>query len=258
MTGRDARHTEVGEPMLASDDIPTDFDASLFEGLADVDLPQDGELEDLLASTRAEVGAERGFRAWMRALPTRARVALVAVFGLTLVLLMTAASPRPDLGQLEAGALAVRAFVFSLAFAGSLAVGLRPLHRPLAPRWVELSLVAASPLALAILAWWPLGALGTDPDDMRAAASCFGSGLVFGLPVYVIMRLLDRGGRRAPALLAGIAAAVTSNAMLSLHCGNDAFLHVLCGHGALGLVFVLLAAIGVWLFGRGARARRPA
>ena len=67
-------------------------------------------------------------------------------------------------------------------------------------------------------------------------------GILLGVPVYAVTRLLDRGGTLLGPLLAALAAGLTGNFALQIHCPTNDTQHAMAGHAPVALVFVL--AIG--------------
>jgi len=65
-----------------------------------------------------------------------------------------------------------------------------------------------------------------------------GVGLLLGVPVYALLRLVDRGNALGN-LVAAAAAGVAGNFVLKAHCSIPGTSHELLGHASVALVFVL-------------------
>ena len=74
-----------------------------------------------------------------------------------------------------------------------------------------------------------------------------GMGLLFGLPVYAIVRLFDRGNTFG-SLVAAAAAGLAGNMLLKMHCPVDSTSHVLLGHASVAVLFVVgLGLVHRWI-----------
>ena len=60
-----------------------------------------------------------------------------------------------------------------------------------------------------------------------------------GVPVYVALRLLDRGSSATASLLAACAAGLTGNLVLQLHCPVDGVEHLMATHFSVALLFLV-------------------
>jgi hypothetical protein len=126
----------------------------------------------------------------------------------------------------------------------------RPVHRPALPRWQVACLIAVAIGATVLAAFWP-GA------DARAAAhphdtgvmvgACMGVGLLLGVPVYALLRLVDRGSSFGN-LVAAAAAGLAGNFVLEAHCSIESAHHVLLGHASVAILFVVgLGLVHRWI-----------
>lgn len=233
--------------MSSEEEIAVDgFDPSLFADLADDQNFDESAMLELVDKVEQEINQERGFLAWCRALSTEARLGVAIASTLLTVAVLGAPSPK----FFSASWIRV---VFNLGSLGiltgsSIWFGLRPLHRPGVPRGFDSLVVVLSLLALVILAILPITAPMPDaPDDWAHAMGCLYIGTILALPSYIILRLLDRGGRPISAFLAASAAALAANAALAMRCDNTSFGHMLKGHVSIGLLYVTLVA--VWYYG---------
>ena len=68
--------------------------------------------------------------------------------------------------------------------------------------------------------------------------ACMGAGLLLGVPVYALLRLVDRGNAFG-SLVAASAAGLAGNFVLKAHCSVPGTSHELMGHASVALVFVL-------------------
>ncbi len=126
----------------------------------------------------------------------------------------------------------------------------RPVHLPALPRWQTWLLVGGAVAATIIAAFWPLPAAhaglevhGSDP----MAGVCMGVGLLLGIPVYALLRLVDRG-HAFGSLVAAAAAGVAGNFVLKAHCAVPGTAHELLGHASVAILFVVgLGLVHRWI-----------
>jgi hypothetical protein len=145
----------------------------------------------------------------------------------------------------------------SLAFFGLLMVvlsmlSLRPWHQPALSSRAEMFWVGGSLLCALGLSLWP----GTDryaslTELLSGALPCFVWGVAVALPVFVLMRVIDRGAW-ITGVLAALAAGLCANFALMTHCPTAGPEHMLLGHFAVIALFV--AGYGLWSGLRGRRA----
>jgi len=188
----------------------------------------------------------------VRSLATPTRLLLLVSAVLLVGAVNALALPRPDLEAYPAlrMILLVAAFAAAAVFASILV--LRPVHRPRPDRRLLPALVAIGilvtigaaflPPAHAEVHAHPESFLGQGDDFWPRAIGCLVYGTIFGLPVLVLLRLLDRGGTpRSTALLGGlIATALAGNVALLLHCPLVFDLHFLVGHAGLPILLTLV------------------
>ena len=226
-------------------------DPAFFSGLAEDGRPDDATLEALLTDCEAQLDAERGARAWLRQRPTASRLGLGLGLPAGLVLVALLFAPRPDIGDVPAWRILGVVVCTAALLAASVWFGLRPLHRPPVPAWLEPAVVGAALLGAVGLAAMPL--LEPIPPagagDWGHALGCLYGGVLIALPVFVILRLLDRGGRVFASVLSAAAAGLGANGVLALHCANDALGHTLRGH--VGVMVALVGATLLWTWVRG-------
>ena len=126
----------------------------------------------------------------------------------------------------------------------------RPVHLPALPRWQSLCLACIAVAATVLAAFWPHPAAQAATHDHTGsvmAGACMGVGLLLGVPVYALLRLVDRGNALG-ALVAAAAAGLAGNFVLKAHCSVPGTSHELLGHASVALVFVLgLGLVHRWI-----------
>lgn len=126
----------------------------------------------------------------------------------------------------------------------------RPVHLPALPRWQSVCLVCIAVGATVLAAFWPLPAAQAATHDHGSgiiAGACMGAGLLLGVPVYALLRLIDRGNALG-SLVAAAAAGVAGNFVLKAHCAVPGTSHELLGHASVAIVFVLgLGLVHRWI-----------
>ncbi len=204
------------------------------------------DLEALFAQLQRAVGAERGPRARLRALPTWLRVGLVLAVAGALGALAAGRFMRPDITAYPAGRMALALISIGALLAASLWLALRPLQLASVAPWVPATAALGSLLWLGALyllppvheaTGWSRNPAGLGPTLARALP-CMVIGLGLSLPFLLLLRALDRGGTRRPLLMAA-AAGLLANFVLQLACPVTAPVHMLLGH--MGVAVLLLA-----------------
>ncbi|MEZ4337801.1 MAG: hypothetical protein R3B82_14375 [Sandaracinaceae bacterium] len=211
---------------------PADLDAML------------GEVEKKMEA------ADRSWTFWLRSRATWLRrllafAAAAAVVGVGGVLTL-----RANFGELPLAWSATAVTSLAVLLGASLYLALRPLHEPPLMAWKRSALIGTSlvaTLALALLA--PADAIADDRGLLAHVTPCLVYGLLTGLPVFLLLRLLDRG-RSTVAILAACAGGLTGNLVLSLHCPRNDAEHLMGAH--FGVVLLFLGGLGAihWLVGR--------
>lgn len=216
-------------------------------GLLDSSGPGGGQELELLAATRARIDADQSPAGWLKSRPTwlRRTIALSVVGAIVLSALILIR--RPDFDDYPTGRMLVTLGVMSLLLAVSLVLGLRPIHRPMLPTWMNRTVTTVGIVAAFVFAAMPssyIPAMELVPEDpLRAfGMPCLYFGVLFGVPVYGVARLLDRGGNPVSAILAALAAGLTGNLVLLIHCPATDPLHQVFGHFTVVVAFVLAAA----------------
>ena len=126
----------------------------------------------------------------------------------------------------------------------------RPVHLPALPRWQSVCLACIAVGATVLAAFWPYPAAQAATHDHTGGAmagACMGVGLLLGVPVYALLRLVDRGNAFG-SLVAAAAAGLAGNFVLKAHCSVPGTSHELLGHASVAVVFVLgLGLVHRWI-----------
>jgi hypothetical protein len=207
------------------------------------------DLRSLETRVQARIARERGVLAWLCSLSTPMRLALVCG---TLSLLVVAAAlflpRREDLAAYPLWRMVLTLAVFALLAAGASWRVLRPLHLPPASTRLSTMLLVlglAIPCALAVIPLPHQGvAAGAGAQFALECGRCAGFGAVMGLPVLVLALMAGRSRiEGVVAALAGVAAGLTGNLVLQLHCPNTDVGHQLLGHWVVLLVLPIATAL---------------
>jgi hypothetical protein len=181
------------------------------------------------------VARETGFRAWLRARPTKLRFVLASFSVLLVVLLGGVLELRPDFGEYPAlrvvwllGAYLITVF---LAFRLELTLPARRSGLAAPP---ELLLGALGlPFLIAFLPATEAARLAGP----GGALNCFIFGTLLTVPTAVLLWALDRDD--SPSLrtvcLSAVALGLSADSLLELHCPNGNPTHLLLGHASIGL-----------------------
>lgn len=125
-----------------------------------------------------------------------------------------------------------------------------PVHRPELPRWQVVCLVCVAVGATVLAAFWPTSgahAITHEHTSRMVAGACMGFGLLLGVPVYALLRLVDRGNAFG-SLIAAAAAGLAGNFVLKAQCAIDTTGHVLLGHASVAVLFVVgLGLVHYWI-----------
>jgi hypothetical protein len=202
---------------------------------------------ELWTATRARIDGDRSPAGWLKSRPTwlRSTIAL-SVVG-TIVLSALILMRRPDFDDYPTGRMVGTLVVMGVLLTVSLLLGLRPIQRPMLPKWMNRTVTTAGIVAAFVFAAMPssyLPAVQLVPENPLHALGmpCLYFGVLLGVPVYGVARLLDRGGNAISAVLAAVAAGLTGNLVLQIHCPATDPLHQIFGHFTVVVAFVLAAA----------------
>lgn len=195
-----------------------------------VDMDMDGMFTQLQGRIDERSALDR-----LSDLPSVARVGIAG----TVAGLLVFASDK--VAWSNAGTLMLAACAtYAVGLGGLVTMALRPAHRPsLSPQlqWTGIALTCLAVVGFAVMP----GTTGTDaapPAGMHF--KCLGFGTAVALPVFFLLRLLDRGQRYGP-WLAAFGAGTLGNLALQVHCPSGDPAHRLIGHAT---VLVLLAVLG--------------
>lgn len=204
------------------------------------------ELHDpgqLLSSLEARLAQEeRGVVAWLRSRPSRTRLALgAAVAAVPVVDALVDLSLRPGQGALHPAHALTFAMAPLLLYA--LWLGLRSHSRPALGARQLFGVLLLSLAALLLIDVWPAPVAAAElARSGGTVLGCAGVGLLFALPVYAWLRLLDRGDNPHGPVLA-LGAGISANLALNLHCSGHGPLHDILGHFAVVVVLLGLHAV---------------
>ena len=126
----------------------------------------------------------------------------------------------------------------------------RPVHMAALPQWQSMCLACVAVGATVLAAFWPHPAAQAAAHDHTGGimvGACMGAGLLLGVPVYALLRLVDRGNAFG-SLVAASAAGLAGNFVLKAHCSVPGTSHELLGHASVALVFVVgLGLVHRWI-----------
>ncbi len=227
-----------------SDRREDELDPELSEWLAGAreEEPLRADYDAMLAGVEAQIAeAERAPTFWLRTRSTLARRLLAAIAALVVVLVGGVLLTRRELGAIDPVELAIAVGALGALLGLSVHHALRPLHRPplsVPARAATIALTLVATFVLALLPPHDHAELASSPGGLLDHVSpCLFYGLLTGLPVYLVLRLLHRGPSAA-SLLAACAAGLAGNLVLSLHCPSSDPTHLMLGHFMVALLFV--------------------
>jgi hypothetical protein len=208
------------------------------------------ELAPIRDVVKSQVAEEVGLVSRLRALPTWQRIAMAFALSALVTIATAIATPRADMALYPSGhMLALLAAMATLTFAASWRL-LRPLHRPPPSAWSGWALLVMGVAAPFIMSLIPLAhegaAAGAGAAFAVGCAKCFGFGAALGLPVLLLAFLARRAhvDGAAVAALGGVAAGLTGNLTLQVHCPITDPHHLLLGHASL--LVLLAGAAALW------------
>jgi len=237
--------------MTSGSDRP---DEGVGRRLRALDAPEVADERELMDRMFAELKSQcdeddRSITGFLRSRSTRLRRLIVlSVFALLAIVGWFAFPLIADPARSAQWAISLVIFVALLLLAMFMVT--RPVHLPALPRWQSLCLVCVAIAATILAAFWPIPATLAATDDHGAGfvpGGCMGVGLLLGVPVYALLRLVDRGNALG-SLVAAAAAGVAGNFVLKAHCPVPGTSHELLGHASVALVFVLgLGLVHRWI-----------
>jgi hypothetical protein len=190
-------------------------------------LSVDSALEARVAAALAE---ERGSRAMLRSLSTRARFSLVlgGCVLVTAIQLLRKAPPElgPSLWLTALGLVVTVLFLLSTARA--------------TPGWQKLLVfLIAADLPLFCSTYFEFGNAEQDPGN---PLRCFAYGGLLSLPLLALLVTFERRERVPPLdwALAGAGLGLLATIVLELDCANTHPGHLMFGHVSIGWVFIVL------------------
>ena len=237
---------EESKTRPSTSELP-DWDSSIGERLRELDGRDETKSETLDRvydglRTQCE-HSDKSVSGYLRSRSTTVRrLIVVAAFA---VILFVAIENFP---MVEAPARTVQWAVTLIAYgvllALTLLVATRPLQAPTLSPWKTNCIICVAVGATIVAAILPTSgaeAVGSAASEEHGHglmfASCMGLGLLFGVPVYALLRLLDRGNTFG-ALMAAAAAGLAGNLLLKMHCPVDTTAHALLGHSSVALLYV--------------------
>ena len=235
------QHTTEKIDLMTSDNKQLDGLGPALEGMPDDELElSEGVLDSMLDALDSKIEQERGIIGSLRSFSTLARLVLSFGFSLLLLLVIMFFAPRSDLHELPWWRTVIVWTSTSMLLLGTIWYALRPAYLPQPAKWAEYSILFLSILGIILLCILPaLNPMPDEPGHWLHAFGCMYSGLVMGIPVFLLIRLFDRGGYRGSDVYAALAAGLYVNTALSLHCGMDNMWHYLSGHLPAALIFVV-------------------
>lgn len=238
--------------MTSSSDRP---EAGLDARLRELDAAEtpggDALVEEMFSDMKSRCDkSDRTLAGFLRSRSTLVRRAIVLSVFVALAVAGWFAFPLiGEEGRSVQWTVSLVAFCFLLVLAMFMVT--RPVHLPALPRWQSLCLVCIAVGATVVAAFWPvpaaMAATTHDHGNGFMAGACMGVGLLLGVPVYALLRLVDRGNALG-SLVAAAAAGVAGNFVLKAHCSIAGTSHELLGHASVALVFVVgLGLVHRWI-----------
>lgn len=229
-------------------------DEGLGERLRELDAigaPQDGELLGrMFADVKARCDKnDRTLTGFLRSRSTMVRRAIVLTVFSALAIVGWFAFPVVG-DQARTAQWTASLVTFCVLLVVAMFMVTRPVHLPALPRWQSMCLACVAVGATVLAAFWPYPAAQAatqGPSGGVMVGACMGAGLLLGVPVYALLRLVDRGNAFG-SLVAASAAGLAGNFVLKAHCSVPGTSHELLGHASVALVFVLgLGLVHRWI-----------
>ncbi|MFW2387257.1 MAG: hypothetical protein ACN4G0_02915 [Polyangiales bacterium] len=220
-------------------------DAGLGERLRELDAPEapgdEALLERMYTGVKADCDkSDRTLGGFLRARSTAARRLIVlSVFA---ALAVAGWFVFPLVGdEARTAQWGASLLMFCVLLVVAMFMVTRPVHLPEVPRWQSVCLVCIAIGATVLAAFWPhpaAQAATAMPGGNVMAGACMGVGILLGVPVYALLRLVDRGNALG-SLIAAAAAGLAGNFVLKAHCSVPGTSHELLGHASVALIFVV-------------------
>jgi len=229
-------------------------DAGLDERLRELDAVESSEddecMDRMFAGMKAECDkSDRTMTGFMRSRSTMVRRLIVLSVFTVLAIAGWFAFPLVS-DQARTVQWTISLVTFCVLLVVAMFMVTRPVHLPALPRWQSMCLACIAVGATVLAAFWPHPAAQAATHDHTGGVmvgACMGVGLLLGVPVYALLRLVDRGNALG-ALVAAAAAGLAGNFVLKAHCSVPGTSHELLGHASVALVFVLgLGLVHRWI-----------
>jgi len=228
--------------MTSASDRP---DEGLGERLRELDSPDAPQNEERMDRMFADMKArcdknDRTITGFLRSRSTVARRLIVLTVFSALAILGWFVFPLVG-EQARTAPWTASLVTFCVLLVAAMFMVTRPVHLPALPRWQSMCLACIAIGATMLAAFWPHPAAQAATHDHTGgvmAGACMGVGLLLGVPVYALLRLVDRGNAFG-SLVAAAAAGLAGNVVLKAHCAVPGTSHELLGHASVAVVFVL-------------------
>lgn len=220
--------------------------------LRDAD-PLGVDVEALFVGIKSRIDDEnKAMPGYLRSRPTWMRVVIGCAAVALIMMPVVFLKGRPDLADYPRERMIGVLMSMSVALLVTFAIALRPAYRPPISR-AAIAAIALAGLVLSFLVCvMPMPGVEHPPlsaeELMPQAMPCIYYGILFGAPIYVLIRALDHEVTRLAALLAASSAGLTANLGLHLHCSNSHPGHMLLGHFSVALMFLVLVAVATMFF----------
>ncbi|MCC6872992.1 MAG: hypothetical protein IT378_01690 [Sandaracinaceae bacterium] len=199
--------------------------------------PPPEQLDAMFASLSKDIQeAERKPSFWLKSRSTAMRRAIAIASTLGVLAVGTALLMQTDRSLFSPLRVVLALGALGILLGVSVHQALRPLHAPPAPAWTRGLVAALTVAATFALALLPTAEGHTGGVLDHLVSPCTFIGLLIGLPVYAVLRLLDRTG--GAALAGACAAALAGNLVLEMHCPHADSVHLMASHFSVALVFV--------------------
>ena len=228
--------------MTSASDRPDD---GIGERLRELDAPDapptDDRVDRMFADMKAECDkSDRTVTGFLRSRSTMARRLIVLTVFAALAVIGWFVFPLVG-DEARTAPWTASLVTFCILLVLAMFMVTRPVHLPALPRWQSMCLACVAIGATVLAAFWPHPAAQAATQDHTGGAmagACMGVGLLLGVPVYALLRLVDRGNAMG-SLVAAAAAGLAGNFVLKAHCSVPGTSHELLGHASVALVFVV-------------------